>query len=180
MGEFLNHSLQFEKLPWSDRRTFAGTPRKVLLRGGTVLYRFVTYAEDRRDPSYRLPSPFWLPKETYEELGRLQKETDVPMAELVRGTLAVAFDFKSAISGLMRGRLCRGAWALRGTIAAQPMLGRGNKELAKTRPGPLKNISGPGGLEQVYVPNLEWGDLFDVGVVPLGREGSARFLFDQA
>ncbi len=180
MGEFLNHNLQFEKLPSNDRRSFAGMPRKVLLPGGTVLYRFVTYAEERKDPSYRLPSPFWLPKETYQELGRLHKETEIPMAELARGTAAVAFDFRSAISGVMRARLCRGAYALRGTIAAQPMLGSGKKELAKDRPGNLRKISTPGGLEQVYVPNLEWGDLFDVGVVPLGREGSARFLFGQA
>jgi hypothetical protein len=179
MGEFLNSSLQFEKLPWSDRRSFAAIPRKVLLPGGTILYRFVTYAEERRDPSYRLPSPFWLPNDTYAELGRLHKETDIAMTELVRGTMALAFDFKSAISGLMRGRLCRGAWALRGTIAAQPVLGRGNKELANGRPGNLRKINAPGGLEQVYVPNLEWGDLFDVAVVPLSREGSARFLFDE-
>jgi len=180
MGEFLNQNLQFDRLPPSDRRSFAGTPQRAFLSSGTVLYRFVTHAEEHRDASHRLPSPFWLPKETCEELGRLHRETDIPMAELVRGTMAVAFDFKGAISGLMRARLRRGAYALRGAIAAQPMLGSGRTELAKNRPGTLKKITAPGGLEQLYVPNLEWGDLYAVEVVPLTREGSARFLFGQA
>ena len=63
MGGILNLDLQFGKLPVSARGSFAGMPRKIMLPIGTVLYRFVTYAEERRDPSYRLPSPFWLPKE---------------------------------------------------------------------------------------------------------------------
>lgn len=31
--------LQFEQLPDEDRRSFAETPKKVLLPGGTALYR---------------------------------------------------------------------------------------------------------------------------------------------
>ena len=68
MGEFLNHDLQFQDLPIKDRQSFAGLPRKVLLSGGTVLYRFVTYGQAHKDPSAYLPSPFWLPMESYEEL----------------------------------------------------------------------------------------------------------------
>ena len=79
----------------------------------------------------------------------------------------------------MRARLCRRTYAFRGTIAAQPMLGSGDKKLAKGRPKGLREISTPGGLDQVYLPGLEWGDLYDVGVVPLSRKGRARFLFDQ-
>jgi hypothetical protein len=178
MEKFLNQDLQFENLPSKDRRSFAGIPRKLLVSHGTVLYRFVTYAEASKDPSCRLPSAFWLPKETYEELGRLQAETDIPLAELVRGTLAIAFDFNGVISGAMRAQLCRSSYALRGPIASQPMLGRGNKKLVTDRPKNLREIGAPGGLEQFYLPNLTWADLFGVGIQHLSREGSARFLFN--
>ncbi len=46
MGGFCNHSLRFENLPWDDRRSFAGMPRKVLVTGGTALNRFVAYGEE--------------------------------------------------------------------------------------------------------------------------------------
>ena len=99
MGEFLNHNLQFKKLPTNHRRSFVGIPRKVLLPGGTVLYRFMDHGKERKDSICGQPSPFWLPKETYQEVGRLHKETEIPMEELVRGTVAVAFDFKDPSVG---------------------------------------------------------------------------------
>ena len=180
MEKFLSQDLRFENLPSKDRRSFAGIPKKLLVSQGTLLYRFVTYAETSKDPSCRLPSAFWLPKETYEELGRLHAETDIPMAELVRGTVALAFDFNGVISGIMRAQLCRSVYALRGPIASQPMLGKGNEKLARDRPKNLSEIRAPGELEQFYLANLTWGDLFRVGIQDLSREGSARFLFDQA
>jgi hypothetical protein len=180
MGKILNQDLHFENIPSKDRRSFAGIPRKVLLSRGTVLYRFVTYVEASKGPSWRLPSPFWLPRETHEELARLHQETDIAMVELVRGTMALAFDFNNVISGEMRAGICPAAYAFRGPIAAQPTLGGGMKKLARDRPDILREIRAPGGLEQVYLPNLEWGDLFGVRVLHLSRGGSADFLFDHA
>ncbi len=98
------------------------------------------------------------------------------MRELVRGTLAIAFDFTQVITGVMSVRLRYPANVLTGLIAEQLLLAK-FKSQAKDLSESLRKIIAPGGLEQIFVPNLEWGDFFQVGIEPLSRKGKSRFLF---
>ena len=175
---YLNVGLRFERLDSRDKRSFLGMPQQESLSGGTSLYRFVWFARAKKAlNSDDVLSPFWILQETYHEFCRLHDVTDVPMRELVRGIGAIAFDFTDPISGLLKARLRRGSHCLKGTIALQPMLGQGNRELQGGRNPELRKVVAPGGLEQVYIPNLTWKSLFDVQLSLLSQSGRSTFLY---
>ena len=135
----LNQELDFDEVRWAtmrktsydSRKSFEGNPRKILLPSGTLLYRLVYLPNGRY-----FEGVWWMPKAVFDELHEDANKAGHGTGRLFRNYVAQYLalpsgDFQLSVVEI---QLTKSVYAWLGQSA----------EL----------FNRPGGLEQVYLPNL--------------------------
>lgn len=154
-GYDFNRELSIQGLHEVKESFLRWPPQKELLWPTGGLYRFVRKHDPLLKPGKNggdYYSPYWIRKATLDQIGRYHNDTKIPMPELARGLLSIAFDFKKTIDSILAIRLRHKVYAFLGPSRALPALVDPKKRPDLNRE--LHNIYSLGMLEQVYVPNL--------------------------
>jgi len=129
-----------------DKKAFWSPPHKFLLLPKVKLYRLVTLADVKRGfrGNELFKSPWWYPRETFEELSRMAQSLNLSLPEVARTHLAVQEAWNPLMDNLCIIELTKPAWVWRGPCRYQPT-------------DPEGKIFYMGGLDQVYLPDLARG-----------------------
>jgi len=169
----LNRDLPPQELPKVKQSFLHWPPRKELLWQNTTLYRFVPASDQPlKQGKY---SPYWIRKTTLDEIGRYHNDTKVPVPELARSLLSVAFDFKTTMDSILEIRLKTQVYAFVGPARPLPVL-MDPKKRTDLNPE-LHSIQSQGRLEQVYLPELTPEYVISHRHLYLKQWGSSTFLY---
>lgn len=139
MAQYLNQELGFDEVRWAttrktsydSRRSFQGTPQKLLLQPGTRLYRLVYMVTGRY-----FDEVWWMPKTVFDELHDDVNRSGHGGGRLFRNYVAQYMALPSGSFQLcvVEIEILRGVYAWVGASSAL--------------------FDRPGGMEQVFLPNL--------------------------
>lgn len=143
MPEYLNQQFGFDEVRWrttrktsyDSRHSFQGTPRKLLLQRGTVLIRLIGLPTGQY-----FDGLWWMPKQAFDELKNDANTAAHGGGRLLRNYIAqyLALPSGSYQLSVVEIELTAPVYAWVGQTS--PLFGR------------------PGGIQQVYLPNLADGD----------------------